>query len=88
MLPTSTASSGKCCSSDPVPALCGISRIWTLSSFRRRKTASRLLDAMRTEFIYGKIITADELAFSDPTENGLAFAQSYTKRQDFLVYNM
>lgn len=88
MIPSTGASSGKCCSADPSPALCGISRIWVLPTFRRRKTASRLLDAMRTEFVYGKIISTDELAFSDPTENGLAFAQSYTKREDFLVYNM
>ena len=89
MIPSSNkASPGKCCSSDPVPALCGVSRIWTLPTFRRRKTASRLLDAMRSEFIYGKIISIDELAFSDPTETGLVFAQNYTKRQDFLVYNM
>lgn len=88
MLPSNSGQSGKCCSSTTVPVLCGISRIWTLASFRRRKTASRLLDAMRTDFIYGKIVTFDELAFSDPTETGLAFAQSYTKRQDFIVYNM
>lgn len=88
MLPSGTDSSGKCCSSVPVPALCGVSRIWTLASFRRRKTASRLLDAMRTDFIYGKVIAIDELAFSDPTENGLIFAQNYTKRQDFLVYKL
>ena len=88
MLSASTTSSQKCCSTDPSPALCGVSRIWTLASFRRRKIASRLLDAMRTEFIYGKIISVDELAFSDPTEMGLAFAQHYSKRQDFLVYNM
>ena len=42
----------------------------------------------RTDFIYGKIITIDEVAFSDPTENGLSFAQNYTKRPDFIVYNM
>lgn len=88
MLSNSTASSGKCCSTDPSHALCGVNRVWTHGSFRRRKIASRLLDAMRTDFIYGKVIEVGEIAFSDPTENGLAFAQSYTKRQDFLVYNM
>lgn len=87
MIPSSITP-GKCCSTDPVPALCGISRIWTLASFRRRGIASRLIDAMRSDFIYGKIVTTDEIAFSDPTENGLNFAQTYTKRQDFLVYNM
>jgi hypothetical protein len=38
--------------------------------------------------VYGQYIGLDEVAFSDPTENGLAFAYFYTKRNDFLVYNM
>lgn len=42
----------------------------------------------RSDFIYGKVIAVEEVAFSDPTENGLSFAQSYTKRPDFIVYNM
>ena len=42
----------------------------------------------RSDFIYGKIIAVEEVAFSDPTDNGLSFAQSYTKRPDFIVYNM
>ena len=101
----------KCCSETPTPAVCGVSRIWTLASYRRLKIATRLLDAMRyfliasnlivqyafiycdfvsrrSDFIYGKIIAVEEVAFSDPTDNGLSFAQSYTKRPDFIVYNM
>lgn len=88
MLAATEAGAGKCCSSEPEPVVCGISRIWTLASYRRHKVATRLLDVMRSEFVYGKFVSHDEMAFSDPTENGLAFAQSYTKRTDFLVYNM
>jgi len=47
MLTTTEASAGKCCSSEAVPVVCGISRIWTLASYRRHKVATRLLDVMR-----------------------------------------
>lgn len=87
MLP-SQQDSGRCCSSVPVKAVVGVSRIWTLASHRRRQIASQLLDAMRSDFVYGKVLDVDEVAFSDPTENGQAFAESYTKRSDFLVYKM
>ena len=93
------------------PAVCGVSSIWTLASYRGLKIVTRLLDAIRcyliasnlivqyafiycdfvsrrSDFIYGKIIAVEEVAFSDPTDNGLSFAQSYTKRPDFIVYNM
>ena len=47
MLATTEAGVGKCCSSEAVPVVCGISRIWTLASYRRHKVATRLLDVMR-----------------------------------------
>lgn len=87
MLPDAT-STNKCCSSTPHPVICGVNRIWTLGSYRRHKVATKLIDAMRSEFVYGKILTVDEVAFSYPTESGLAFAASYSKRPDFLVYNL
>ncbi len=42
----------------------------------------------RSDFVYGKYLQVDEIAFSDPTENGMEFSRRYTKRNDFLVYNM
>ena len=41
--------SGKpfCCSKIPQPIRCGISRIWTSKYHRRKKIATRLVDAMR-----------------------------------------
>ena len=31
----------------PVPAQCGISRIWVLQQYRRKKIATRILDCVR-----------------------------------------
>nr|DBA25445.1 TPA: hypothetical protein GDO54_009829 [Pyxicephalus adspersus] len=75
------------CSSDPEPAICGISRIWVFALMRRKAIASRLVDAMRNSFIYGSHLTTTEIAFSDPTPDGKLFASTYCKVPDFLVYN-
>ncbi|XP_077147910.1 N-acetyltransferase ESCO2 isoform X2 [Ranitomeya variabilis] len=75
------------CSSDPQPAICGISRIWVFSPMRRRNIASRLMDAVRSSFIYGSHLNTDEIAFSDPTPDGKLFASTYCAVPDFLVYN-
>lgn len=37
-----------CCSTDPEPALCGISRIWVFSMMRRRGIASRMIECLRS----------------------------------------
>ncbi|XP_068136213.1 N-acetyltransferase ESCO2 isoform X2 [Hyperolius riggenbachi] len=75
------------CSSDPEPALCGISRIWVFALMRRKGIASRLVDAVRSSFIFGSHLTTDEMAFSDPTPDGKLFASTYCRVPDFLVYN-
>ncbi|XP_077345345.1 N-acetyltransferase ESCO2 [Lithobates pipiens] len=75
------------CSSDPEPAICGISRIWVFALMRRKAIASRLVDSMRSSFIYGSHLTTEEIAFSDPTPDGKLFATTYCKVPDFLVYN-
>ena len=36
-----------CCSTEPVPAKCGINRIWVLKSERRKGIARKLLDAVK-----------------------------------------
>ncbi|KAM9417350.1 uncharacterized protein ACWYII_023447 isoform 2-T3 [Salvelinus alpinus] len=36
-----------CCSTDPEPALCGISRIWVFSMMRRTGIASRMIECLR-----------------------------------------
>ncbi|CAG0893466.1 unnamed protein product [Darwinula stevensoni] len=76
-----------CCSQIPTAAICGISRIWVSPAHRRNKFASNLLESMRLDFVYPHILSIDEIAFSDPTVDGLIFARKYTGKNDFLVYN-
>lgn len=76
-----------CCSTTPEPAICGISRIWVVSMMRRRGIASRMLECLRNNFVYGSYLSKDEIAFSDPTPDGKLFATQYFGTSQFLVYN-
>ncbi|XP_062297615.1 uncharacterized protein LOC134002295 [Scomber scombrus] len=76
-----------CCSTTPEPAICGISRIWVVNMMRRQGIASRLLECLRNNFIYGSYLSKDEIAFSDPTPDGKLFATHYFGTSQFLVYN-
>uniref|UniRef100_A0AAV2LAC4 N-acetyltransferase ESCO1 n=1 Tax=Knipowitschia caucasica TaxID=637954 RepID=A0AAV2LAC4_KNICA len=76
-----------CCSTTSEPAICGISRIWVVSTMRRQSIASRMLDCLRNNFIYGSNLSKDEIAFSDPTPDGKLFATQYFGTSQFLVYN-
>ncbi|TSL40942.1 N-acetyltransferase ESCO1 [Bagarius yarrelli] len=76
-----------CCSTVPEPAVCGISRIWVFNMMRRRGIASRMIECLRNNFIYGSHLSKDEIAFSDPTPDGKLFATRYCGTSQFLVYN-
>ncbi|XP_062235332.1 talin-B-like isoform X2 [Platichthys flesus] len=76
-----------CCSITPEPAICGISRIWVVNMMRRLGVASRLLECLRNNFIFGSYLSKDEIAFSDPTPDGKLFATNYFGTSQFLVYN-
>ncbi|XP_047424030.1 protein MLP1 homolog [Mugil cephalus] len=76
-----------CCSTTPEPAICGISRIWVVNMMRRQGIASRMLECLRNNFIYGSYLSKDEIAFSDPTPDGKLFATQYFGTSQFLVYN-
>nr|XP_057934056.1 N-acetyltransferase ESCO2 [Doryrhamphus excisus] len=76
-----------CCSTVPEKALCGVSRVWVLSLARRRGIARRMLDTVRSTFMYGGHLTKEEIAFSDPTPDGKHFATAYCGTAAFLVYN-
>uniref|UniRef100_A0A3Q1FAV2 Establishment of sister chromatid cohesion N-acetyltransferase 2 n=1 Tax=Acanthochromis polyacanthus TaxID=80966 RepID=A0A3Q1FAV2_9TELE len=76
-----------CCSTIPEKALCGISRIWVFSLARRQGIATRMLDTVRSTFMYGSHLTKNEMAFSDPTPDGKLFASKYCNTPAFLVYN-
>ncbi|GFV45505.1 n-acetyltransferase ESCO1 [Trichonephila clavipes] len=73
-------------SSESVPAICGINRIWVSREFRRCKVASRLVDCLRQNFLYGHVVELHELAFTDPSPDGREFAAAYTGTDNFLVY--
>jgi N-acetyltransferase len=71
-----------------VPAVVGVSRIWTSKSFRRKGIANNLLECVMSQFIYGMEIEKDELAFSQPTESGCELARAwYGDDSGWLVYN-
>ncbi|XP_068610188.1 N-acetyltransferase ESCO2 [Brachionichthys hirsutus] len=76
-----------CCSTVPERALCGISRIWVFCLARRQNIATRMLDTLRSTFVYGSRLTREEIAFSDPTPDGKLFATKYCDTPTFLVYN-
>ncbi|XP_035535088.1 N-acetyltransferase ESCO2 [Morone saxatilis] len=76
-----------CCSTVPEQALCGVSRIWVFSLARRQSIATRMLDTVRSSFMYGSHLTKEEIAFSDPTPDGKQFATKYCDTPTFLVYN-
>jgi GNAT superfamily N-acetyltransferase len=74
------------CSSNSVPASCGISRIWVHPSCRKQGIARRLLEHARLNFVFGSELAIHDLAFSQPTEAGYALGCRYFGRRDFPVY--
>ena len=82
-----------CSTNENNPAKIGVSRLWVSSAFRRRNVASQLLDALRRHFMTmtantSQVVAKDHVAFSDPTESGLRFAQKYFNRKDILVFSL
>ncbi|XP_071541483.1 uncharacterized protein eco isoform X2 [Panulirus ornatus] len=75
-----------CCSKTPTKVWAGISRLWVLQSERGKGIASMLVDAMRDNMIRNYFLSMDDIAFSDPTESGMGFAEAYTGKRDFFVY--
>ncbi|NWS63451.1 ESCO2 acetyltransferase, partial [Chunga burmeisteri] len=75
------------CSTEPEPAICGISRIWVFGPRRRKGIARRMVDVVRSTFMFGCYLSTKEIAFSDPTPDGKLFAMKYCQTPNFLVYN-
>ncbi|KAM9298053.1 N-acetyltransferase ESCO2 [Morus bassanus] len=75
------------CSTKPEPAVCGVSRIWVFGLRRRKGIARRMVDVVRSTFMYGCYLSTEEIAFSDPTPDGKLFATKYCQTPNFLVYN-
>ncbi|RMD41555.1 hypothetical protein DV735_g3569, partial [Chaetothyriales sp. CBS 134920] len=74
---SSAPSSAIAVSQDTVPAIVGVSRIWTSRAFRRKGIANNLLECVMNKFIYGMDIEKTEMAFSQPTESGAALARGW-----------
>ncbi|XP_023238077.1 N-acetyltransferase ESCO2-like [Centruroides sculpturatus] len=70
--------------SESVQALCGICRLWTAPMYRRQKVATRILDCLRCNFIYGYLLNVDDIAFLDPTIDGRQFVEKYTETPNYL----
>lgn len=62
---------------EPVPAVVGVSRIWTSEAFRKKGIANNLLECVMNQFVYGMDMERSDLAFSQPTESGAALARSW-----------
>jgi len=69
-----------------IEAQCGIHRIWVHEQQRRQGIATRLMDAVRSNFLYGTLIRKDQCAFTQPTSSGKQFFASYCGTETFLVY--
>ncbi|CCJ29864.1 unnamed protein product [Pneumocystis jirovecii] len=63
----------------------GVSRIWVCKTYRRKKIATKLLDTACDYFIYGIKVKKHEVAFSQPSESGKLFIESWAGKR-FSVY--
>lgn len=71
-------------------AVIGMSRMWTCVAERGKGWCTALLDECAAGFVYGadyRVDRGDTVAFTTPSESGLAVARKWTGRQDFLVYD-
>ncbi|SCV71033.1 BQ2448_3795 [Microbotryum intermedium] len=78
------------CDPGPVPALLGIHRIWTCSTYRRKGLGTKMLDLIAARCIYGAPISQErrklDVAFSQPTGKGQALATRWTGTKTFRVF--
>lgn len=64
-------------SMEPEPAILGVHLLWVHSKFRRQGLARKLLDTARDKTFYGFVVPRHMIAFSSPTQAGIAFAMQY-----------
>ena len=62
------------------PAWVSIERIWVREDHRRQGYATKMVDLVRKNFVRGLPLTKDQIAFSCPFGNGVAFARKYCHR--------
>lgn len=64
----------------------GVRIIWVNKLFRRQGVAKNLVDQARLNFSFGRTICCSDIAFSQPTSDGLSFALKYTKNDKIWGY--
>lgn len=64
----------------------GINRLWVHRCLRRKGIGALLLDHARAYFTGSEMVPREKVAFSSPTESGLAFAKSYVPDGKVLLY--
>lgn len=64
-------------SGDTVPAILGISRIWTHPDHRRSGLAMQLLKLVQERHVNERRVEPHEIAFSAPTRDGRRLAQRF-----------
>ncbi len=69
-----------------LPFLMGVKLVWVNATQRRQAVARRLLDSARKFFMYGTVVSTDNIAFSQPTQAGFEFACGYCQRDCVLAY--
>ncbi|KAF7268614.1 establishment of cohesion [Rhynchophorus ferrugineus] len=82
----STINNVAVCSEETYPIRCGISHIWVAKNHRRRGVATALLNCVKANFVFGHVLSDEDIAFTSPTEDGGAFAEKYFKTPNFLIY--
>ncbi|EPS67930.1 hypothetical protein M569_06843, partial [Genlisea aurea] len=65
------------CDEEGVDAVCGIRAIWVSRGNRRKRVGTHLLDAVRKSFCRDVVLDRCELAFSEPTSDGMSLICSY-----------
>ena len=73
--------------STPRKAALGVYQLWVHANFRQQKIASQLVTTAREKMVFGWVVPVAEVAFSSPTQAGMAFAQRYTQGSEVLVYD-
>jgi hypothetical protein len=65
----------------------GVRYIWVHSQYRRQQIAKRLLDAIRVSSCFSSsVLEANQLAFSQLTNDGFSFAKAYCQQDVISCY--
>lgn len=74
------------CSETSYPIKCGVSRIWVSRNYRKQGIGTKLINALKQNFIVGCVLTNKDIALSAPTEAGKEFAIKYFQTPFYLIY--